>query len=59
MSGPFTTLTVERFNMLQDIYIRADCFLKCVAEFPKDPSACGEWIESLESAVENYKKTVR
>ncbi len=59
MSGPFTTLTVDRFNMLQDVYIAADRFLNCTAEFPKEPSAWGEWMEALETAVSKYKKATQ
>jgi hypothetical protein len=58
MSGPFTTITVERFHKLADIFVAADCFLNVVAEFPTEPAIWGERIEALEIAVATYKKIV-
>lgn len=58
MSGPFTTITVNQYHMLQDVFTTADKFLNVVAEFPKEPSAWGEWMEALETAVDKYKRSL-
>lgn len=57
MSGPFTTITVNQYHMLQDIFVAADRFLKVTAEFPNDPSTWGEWMETLDTAVDKYKSS--
>ncbi len=56
MTGPYTTITVERFQTMENVARAADNFLKVAAEFPDEPSAWGEWMEALENAVERYKK---
>lgn len=57
MSGPFTTITVNQYHMLQDIFQAADRLFKCVAEFPKEPAIWGEWMDALKIAVDKYKKS--
>lgn len=59
MSGPFTTITVNQYHMLQDIFLAADRLLNCVSEFPKDPSIWGEGMETLGTVVDKYKKDLR
>jgi hypothetical protein len=56
MISPFTTITVNQFHKLEDVYVAADRFLKVAAEFPDHPSAWNEQMVTLENAVENYKK---
>lgn len=55
MSGPFTTITVNQFHIMEDVFHAADRFLKCTAEFPDQPAIWGEWMEALETAVDKYK----
>ena len=56
MSGPFTTITVNQYHMLQDVFRAADNFLKVTSEFPDQPATWGESMEALETAVDKYKK---
>ena len=53
--SPYTTITVERWNKLQDVLHAADRLVNAAIEFPSDPGHWSEYLPKLEAAVKRAK----